>query len=93
MDHGTGSGERDGHPQRGAGFWLRLAAVGMLIVVAVLAGRLRTQPGAERESGRHLAVGDAAPEFSLQAADRSEVTLQSVTSGRPALFYFSMGPG
>jgi hypothetical protein len=83
-----------GRPVRGrAGFWLRLAAVGALIVVAVLSGRFGGGPDPERQSSPALAVGDPAPEFSLQAADGSEVTLQSVTSGRPALFYFSMGPG
>lgn len=74
------------------GFWLRLAAVGALIVVAVLSGRLGRQ-SPESSSRPPLAAGDAAPEFSLQAADGSDVTLRNVTSGRPALFYFSMGPG
>jgi cytochrome oxidase Cu insertion factor (SCO1/SenC/PrrC family) len=93
MDYGSGSRAGDERRHREAGFRLSLAGLGALIVVAVLSGCRSTQPDATRESAPTLTVGDAAPEFSLQAADGSEVTLQSVTSGRPALFYFSMGPG
>jgi hypothetical protein len=92
MDQGSGIGVGDDR-RRGASFRLRLAAMGALIGATLLSGCRGTQPDTARESAPALAVGDAAPEFSLQAADGSEVTLHSVTSGRPALFYFSMGPG
>lgn len=76
-----------------AGFWLRLLAVAALVVVAVFAGRLQWGQDPAETSKPLPAVGDPAPEFSLQAADGSKVTSQGVTAARPALFYFSMGPG
>ena len=39
-----------------------------------------------------LTVGDAAPSFTLPTADGTFVSLGDLR-GRPALLYFSMGPG
>ncbi len=70
---------------------LLTGAVVVTVVGASCGGRSPEPPGAEAR--RPPAVGDSAPEFMLKAADGSEKTLQDVTAGRPALFYFSMGPG
>jgi cytochrome oxidase Cu insertion factor (SCO1/SenC/PrrC family) len=75
------------------GFWLRLLALAALALVAVFAGRLPWQQDPAETSKPLPAVGDPAPDFLLQAADGSEVTSKGITAARPALFYFSMGPG
>ncbi len=74
-------------------YWLRLLAVAVVGLAAALVGRLPWGEDPAMTSGQGPAVGDPAPQFSLSAADGSEVALEDVTTARPALFYFSMGPG
>ncbi len=72
-----------------------LAAVALAALVAASCGGSSSRP-ATTSSGRvtpPLEVGETAPEFALTAADGRRVALGDVTAGRPALFYFSMGPG
>lgn len=84
---------------RGVGAGARMTPFAGLVAGALVAAIFGAacgapaQQGGETTSGPRPNVGDSAPDFALQAADGSEVTLQDVTAGRPALFYFSMGPG
>lgn len=77
----------------------RGSSFSLVAPVALAVGVFATSCGgpSPQGPGGHVSpppeVGDAAPEFTLRAADGSEVTLQGLTTGRPALFYFSMGPG
>lgn len=68
-------------------------ALTALVTVACGGSAKRAPSTWSAPSGGPPAVGDPAPEFTLQAADGSEITLDDVTTARPALFYFSMGPG
>lgn len=75
------------------GFWVRMLSLAALAAAAVFASRLQWGPDPAETSKPLPALGDPAPAFTLRAADGSEVTPRGVTSSRPALFYFSMGPG
>lgn len=76
----------------GIGVTLRLLAPVALVAVVLGSACGRPPPTPAGSSGPP-ATGDPAPDFTLAAADGSRVTLEEVTAGRPALFYFSMGPG
>ena len=45
------------------------------------------------EEGASLAEGDRAPAFTLPSADGDKVALSDFVGAKPALLYFSMGPG
>lgn len=45
------------------------------------------------EDGPSLAEGDRAPAFTLPSAAGENVTLADFAGTKPALLYFSMGPG
>ncbi len=81
-------------PRRLDGIGVNLRLLAPMALVAVVLGSAcgRTPPAPAGSSGPP-AAGDPAPDFRLRAADGSEVTMRDVTAGRPALFYFSMGPG
>ena len=40
-----------------------------------------------------LSEGDRAPDFTLPSASGGQVALADLTEHKPALLYFSMGPG
>jgi AhpC/TSA family len=40
-----------------------------------------------------LSEGDRAPDFTLPSASGDQVALADLTDHKPALLYFSMGPG
>jgi cytochrome oxidase Cu insertion factor (SCO1/SenC/PrrC family) len=64
-------------------------ALGLSLVSAAC-----SQGRAPSDSSRRgaAAVGEAAPAFSLQAAEGGRVALADF-AGKPVLLYFSMGPG
>ena len=43
--------------------------------------------------GSFLSEGDRAPDFTLPSAGGEQVSLADLTDDKPALLYFSMGPG
>lgn len=45
------------------------------------------------EDGPSLSEGDRAPAFTLPAAAGENVALSDFAGAKPALLYFSMGPG
>jgi cytochrome oxidase Cu insertion factor (SCO1/SenC/PrrC family) len=45
-----------------------------------------------RQQEQPIAVGDAAPAFTLESASGGPVSLSDY-AGKPVLLYFSMGPG
>ena len=45
------------------------------------------------EDGPALAEGDRAPAFTLPSAAGEDVSLSDFVGAKPALLYFSMGPG
>jgi hypothetical protein len=49
--------------------------------------------GGTSEDGPSLAEGDRAPAFTLPSAAGENFTLSDVVGAKPALLYFSMGPG
>jgi cytochrome oxidase Cu insertion factor (SCO1/SenC/PrrC family) len=62
-----------------------------------LSSILATSCGSSGESGsareRPLREGDLAPGFTLPSAQGPEVSLADFRGQKPALLYFSMGPG
>lgn len=46
-----------------------------------------------REDGPSLSEGDRAPTFTLPSATGEDVALSDFAGAKPALLYFSMGPG
>jgi hypothetical protein len=43
--------------------------------------------------GSFLSEGDRAPDFTLPSAEGEQVELADLTTHKPVLLYFSMGPG
>jgi cytochrome oxidase Cu insertion factor (SCO1/SenC/PrrC family) len=73
----------------------RALLLAALMLAAVLVGCEQGTPageGAGDGDGGPIEVGEAAPDFSLPAADGSEVSLAD-HRGSAVLLYFSMGPG
>jgi cytochrome oxidase Cu insertion factor (SCO1/SenC/PrrC family) len=68
----------------------------MLVAVAIafsIVGAACTRQATSSSSERTpVAVGDAAPAFSLKSASGGTVSLSDYV-GKPVLLYFSMGPG
>jgi cytochrome oxidase Cu insertion factor (SCO1/SenC/PrrC family) len=65
------------------------AAIGFAILAAACT-RDATTPTRKQEGA--IAVGDAAPAFTLESASGGPVSLSDY-AGKPVLLYFSMGPG
>ena len=70
----------------------------LLLIVGVLA--LATAAcssggtgGAATQEASALQVGDPAPDFDLPTADGGHVRLSDFRGEKPALLFFSMGPG
>jgi hypothetical protein len=70
-----------------------LAPVALILGIVGSACADAVPEGASPSPSQPPALGQAAPEFSLTTADRSEVRLQDLVAQGPVLFYFSMGPG
>jgi cytochrome oxidase Cu insertion factor (SCO1/SenC/PrrC family) len=68
--------------------WI-VATIGFATLAAACTRGVAT-PGPEQEGP--IAVGDAAPGFTLESASGGPVSL-SHYAGKPVLLYFSMGPG
>jgi cytochrome oxidase Cu insertion factor (SCO1/SenC/PrrC family) len=68
--------------------WI-VATIGFAILAAACT-RNGATPGPEQR--RPIAVGDAAPAFTLDSASGEAVSLSDY-AGKPVLLYFSMGPG
>ena len=49
--------------------------------------------GGRNEDGPSLREGDRAPAFTLPSAAGGNVALSDFAGSKPALLYFSMGPG
>lgn len=49
--------------------------------------------GGANDAGPFLAEGDRAPAFTLPSAAGDTIALSDFSGARPALLYFSMGPG
>jgi len=69
----------------------RALPLAVLMLAMVLVGCEQGRPAAEGAGGP-IKVGDAAPNFSLPAAEGGKVSLADYR-GSPVLLYFSMGPG
>lgn len=63
------------------------------IGLAILAsGCTRDEATSNGQADGPIAVGDAAPAFTLESASGETVSLSDY-AGKPVLLYFSMGPG
>lgn len=69
----------------------RALPLAVLMLAVVLVGCEQASPAGDGAGGP-IRVGDAAPSFSLPAAEGGEVSLADYR-GSPVLLYFSMGPG
>lgn len=69
----------------------RALPLAVLMLAMVLVGCERGRPAGDGAGGP-IKVGDAAPNFSLPAADGGKVSLADYR-GSSVLLYFSMGPG
>jgi hypothetical protein len=65
----------------------------MLLSVVLAAGACVDGGGQQTSGPKPPEEGEAAPPFELEAVGGSRMTLGDLTTSRPALFYFSMGPG
>lgn len=54
---------------------------------------IATACGGSAEDTQDLAEGDRAPDFTLPSAAGDRVALSDFAGEKPALLYFSMGPG
>jgi cytochrome oxidase Cu insertion factor (SCO1/SenC/PrrC family) len=68
--------------------WI-VTTIGFAILAAACTRDAAT-PSRQQEGP--IAVGDAAPAFTLESASGGPVSLSDY-AGRPVLLYFSMGPG
>jgi hypothetical protein len=64
-----------------------------LLVLLAGAFLLAASCGGGSEDGPSLAEGDRAPSFTLPSAAGGDVALSEFVGRKPALLYFSMGPG
>ena len=71
-----------------SGGWIA-TAVGFAVLAAACSRNAATPSPAQEGP---VAVGDAAPAFTLESASAGPVSLSDY-AGKPVLLYFSMGPG
>jgi cytochrome oxidase Cu insertion factor (SCO1/SenC/PrrC family) len=66
--------------------------VAAIMLAGMLAATCTRQEASPKPDQTPIAVGDTAPPFELRSANGGTVSLSDYV-GKPALLYFSMGPG